>query len=118
MNDDQRMPALPQITDEDLIRSAPSVRALLVGRLEALYRPVQNALAVADDPALPVDPRLLEIGIRIVDKLSTLYGISRPRPAVPDEEPDEGLDPAVDRRALIEEKLVEIERRAREQEAR
>lgn len=112
--DSQRMPALPQITDEDLIRSAPTVRALLVGRLEAMWRPIEAALQVAQDPALPVDPRLLEIGIRVVEKEAALYGITRPRPVAPEEEPELGLDPAVDRRAMVEGRLAEIEKRLRD----
>lgn len=109
--DQAQLPALPRITDEDLEASRATVRALLVGRYEALWRPVQNALAVAEDPALPVDPRLLELGIRINKELSTLYGLTSRRIPPPEDEPDEGLDPSVDRRAMIEERLMEIERR-------
>lgn len=111
-----RLPAPPQITDEDLVRSAPAVRALLVSRLEAMWRPIEVAMQVAQDPALPVDPRLLEIGIRLVDKEAQLYGITRPKPVVEEERELEGLDVGVDRRAMIEDRLKQIEERFRKAE--
>lgn len=106
------LPAMPRITDEDLAASAPAVRALTVARLESIWRPVQEAIELGQDPAMPPpDPRLLEIGIRVIDRLSQLYGIAKPRPMVQEEEPDLGLDPAVDRRALVLGRLEEIEAR-------
>lgn len=100
----------PRITDEDLANSAPTVRALLVGRLEEMWRPIATHLADAQAGVTPADPRLLEIGLRIVKEESTLYRLARP-PALNDE-PDEGIEGVgVDRRSLIEAQLVEIEKK-------
>lgn len=113
--DHANVPAHLRITDDDLEASRATVRALVVSRYEALWKPVENALSVAEDPALPVDPRLLELGVRITKELSQLYELNRRRNLAPEEEEDEGLDPAVDRRALVLARLEEIEERARNQ---
>lgn len=105
----------PKITDEDLAASAPTVRALLVGRLEAMWVPIQQALDDGKAGLGPPDPRMLEIGLRIVKEESTLYRLLRPPTLV--EQDEEMLGPGVDRAALVEAHLVEIEQRIKEAEA-
>lgn len=103
-----------QITDEDLVKSGPAVRALLVARLEAMWQPVEAALDQARQVggALPPDPRLLEIGLRIVRDEAALYRLSRP-PVLGDGNDEPELGAGVDRRAMIEAQLVEREERLR-----
>lgn len=99
----------PRITDEDLANSAPTVRALLVGRLEEMWRPVARHLEDAHQGLAPADPRMLEIGLRIVKEESLLYRLARP--PVVSEQDEDPIGAGVDRRALVEGALVEIEKK-------
>lgn len=103
-----------RITDEDLVASAPAVRALLVARLEKMWAPVEAALeqSAAVGGAIPPDPRLLEIGLRIVRDEATLYRLAKP-PQLADTGDADEIGPGVDRRAMIEATLVEREERLR-----
>lgn len=107
-------PALPQITDEDLASSKAAVRALVVARLEQLWRPISDHLKKVSD--FPPDPRLLEIGLRITKDLSLMYQLQRPVKE-PEEEETEEIGGGVDRRALVEQTLVELEAKRRAAES-
>lgn len=111
------MPDLSQlrITDEDLESAKPAVRALLVSRLERMWRPIEQHLDQSDavEGAIPPDPRLLEIGLRIVRDEAVLYQMTKPRLAVEQEEAPE-LGAGVDRRALVLAQLEEREARLRQ----
>lgn len=98
-----------QITDEDLIKAGPTVRALLVGRLEALYRPVQRHVEEVEAGLGMADPRMLEFGRQTIKDMATLYRLARP-PVAQEQEADP-LGEGVDRRALVEGKLMEIEKK-------
>ena len=100
----------PRITDEDLANSAPTVRALLVGRLEEMWRPVARHLEDAHQGLTVPDPRMLEIGLRIVKEESLLYRLARP-PVLNDQPEEDAISAGVDRRALVEGTLVEIEKK-------
>lgn len=103
-----------QITDEDLVTSAPTVRALLVSRLEQLWSPVAQVLQDANQGLGPVDPRMLEIGLRIVKEEAFLYRLAKPLTA--SEQPEEeAIGAGVDRFKLVEAKLAEVESRIRSQ---
>lgn len=102
----------PRITDEDLVASGPAVRALLVGRLERLWKPVEFALDAHDEGLGPIDPRLLEIGLRVIKDEAALYRLARP-PVVGDGEEVDQLGAGVDRRALVMGQLEEREQRLR-----
>lgn len=104
----------PRITDEDLVSSAPAVRALMVSRLEQLYGPVERALEQDKLGLMPVDPRLLEIGLRVIKEESLIYKIHKP-PILTQEDDQLELGEGVDRRALAEERLQEIEARLKKQ---
>lgn len=108
---------IPRITDEDLVSSAPAVRALLVARLESMYGPVERALEQDRQGLGPVDPRLLEIGLRIVKEEGLIYKLARPPVLSQDEEVAE-LGEGVDRRSMVESRLQEIEARLKKQSPR
>lgn len=91
------------IRDEDIHDSAPLVRALAVQRLEQIWRACEpQILGVTGKP----DPRFIEAGIRVVDRLAKLYRLDQPVPGL-DHDPDEHL-PVLD---LVESGLRELEQR-------
>ena len=104
---------MPQITETDLVASAPRVRALMVARLEALWAPVNARLQLDGGGEQPIDPRLLEIGLRIVKEEALIYRLGRVPSTVEEEDGDPA--PGVDRAAMIDAKLQEIENKMRDQ---
>lgn len=104
----------PEIGEDELQDAAPRVRAQTIGRLEDLYRVVRNQIESSEDGERPLDPRYLEIGIRILKEESILYRLTRP-PAVreDEEDPSHVVDPAEQVRA----QLLELEARQRGPEA-
>lgn len=103
-----------QITEADLAESAPRVRALLVARCEALWAPVNARLQQDAGGEFPIDPRLLEIGLRIVKEEAGIYRLGR-TPQTTGE--DEEREPAIgsEQVAAIEAHLDDIERKLRAQ---
>ena len=101
-------PQFPEIGEDELADAAPRVRAQTIGRLEDLYRVVRNQIEGSEDGERPLDPRYLEIGIRILKEESLLYRLTRP-PAVreDDDDPAHVFDPAEQVRA----QLLELEAR-------
>lgn len=57
------------IREEDVAASAPMVRALLVQRLEQIWSQCEPHVTGATKP----DPRFIEAGIRVLDRLARLY---------------------------------------------
>jgi hypothetical protein len=57
------------IREEDVAASAPMVRALLVQRLEQIWSQCEPHVTGATKP----DPRFIEAGIRVLDRLAKLY---------------------------------------------
>lgn len=112
VTDESKTVGVRRITDEDLISSGPAVRALLVARLEQLWKPVERALEADNAGLMPADPRLLEFGRQVVKDEAALYRLARP-PVVAEVE-EEVLGEGVDRRALVESRLQEIEQKLRE----
>lgn len=91
------------IGDEQVAESAPMVRALVVQRLEQMWTCVQPHV---DGSAGKPDPRFLEAGIRITDRLIRLYRLDQP---VPHQDAGEGdRIPMVD---LVTRGLAELEAR-------
>lgn len=91
------------IRDEEIHDSAPLVRALAVQRLEQIWRACEpQILGVSGKP----DPRFIEAGIRVIDKLARLYRLDQPVPGL-DRDPDERI-PVVE---LVESGLRELEQR-------
>jgi len=80
------------IDDQDVTESAPMVRALVVQRLEMIWRACEPHILPPPDEAGLVrrpDPRFVEAGIRVNDRLIQLYGLLRPQPS-----PEQGEDTA------------------------
>jgi hypothetical protein len=100
-------PGSAGISDEQVADSAPMVRALVVTRLELLWRACEPHI-LPEDERKP-DPRFIEAGIRVVDRLTLLYGLTKPTTGGEDQVPPG--DPAVRDRA--EAALVELEARVR-----
>lgn len=109
---------VPQISDEDLVASAPRVRHLAISRLESLWEPVRVALLRDQGEGgslAPIDPRLLEIGLRIIKEEAVIYGIAKPTKLPVPEDEDEQL-PGPDKRIAIMDRLADIEDRIRSQQ--
>lgn len=103
-----------EITEADLVASGPRVRALQVARLEAIWRVVNARIQLDDDAERPIDPRILEIGLRVIKEEAMMYRLGRTPPATGEDE-DEGDRVGQDRVSLIETHLAEIEAKLREQ---
>jgi hypothetical protein len=69
------------IGEEQISDRAPLVRALVVQRLEMIWRTcephIQGTLAIGGRP----DPRFVEAGIRVLDRLMRLYRLDTPQAA-------------------------------------
>lgn len=65
------------IGDEQIHESAPLVRALLVERYEQIWSTCSPH--VTGEIGKP-DPRFIEAGIRVLDKLAKLYRLEQPVP--------------------------------------
>jgi hypothetical protein len=96
-------PAPRGIADEQIHDSAPLVRALLVERLEQIWSTV--APHVTGEVGKP-DPRFIEAGIRVLDRLARLYRLDSPVPGA--EQPQGEL---LDRADLVLKGLTELEAR-------
>lgn len=92
------------IGEEQLQSAAPLVRSLVVQRLETIWRTCQPHI---DGTGGKPDPRFVEAGIRVLDRLMRLYRLDAPVPPAPDELV--GVDGAV----VLEERLRELEARLR-----
>lgn len=62
------------IGDEQVANSAPMVRALLVQRLEQIWSQCEPHVTGNVKP----DPRFIEAGIRVLDRLARLYRLDSP----------------------------------------
>jgi hypothetical protein len=76
-------PGTAGISDEQVAESAPMVRALVVSRLEMIWRACEPYIlpVEVEDGDLPrrPDPRYVEAGIRVNDRLIALYGLLKPQ---------------------------------------
>jgi hypothetical protein len=96
-----------ELGEDEIERQRAYARATALGRLEAIWKLVEQQL----DPELGADPRWAEIGLRVLDREARLFRFDR---APKDDQDDE--DPAiqgVDRGALVLEQLAELERSVR-----
>ena len=94
------------IGDEQVAESAPLVRALIVERLEKMWAACEPWITGAGGKP---DPRYMEAGIRIADRLIRLYRLDLPGP--PADAGDGDLVPVLD---LGTRGLNEIEARMRD----
>lgn len=107
--------SMPEITEDNLVESAPRVRALITSRLEQLWRQVDQHIVEAEAGDRMQDPRMLEIGKGILKELAAIYRLGRPVPVAEVEEDQELA--GVDRRAIVGAKLDELEAKRRAREA-
>lgn len=108
--DTPQLPAGPlEITEEQLVEAQPRVRALMVQRCEKVWSVVEGQIEDHLNGDRPMDPRLLEIGLRVVKLEADVYRMGKAPVAV--EEEEEPLGQVLDRRKLALESLVEVEER-------
>ena len=102
------------IADEQVADSAPLVRALVVQRLELIWRTCQPHIEVPLDedgsPRWKADPRFIEAGIRVTDRLSRLYRLDYPQQGTT--EPDAAS--RVDQRELAKAQILALTARMTE----
>lgn len=103
------VPGTAGISDEQVTDSAPVVRALVVSRLELIWRSCEPFINPPADElgARKPDPRFVEAGIRVTDRLIDLYRLLKPANAGQEEQ--EGTDAAQVEQAAL--KLAELESR-------
>ena len=70
----------PRIDDAELQEQAPTVRAEVLARLEAMYKAIEPFTKPREEEGmlLKPDPRFVEAGIRILDRLMRLYRLDAP----------------------------------------
>lgn len=103
-------PSFPEISEDDLEAAKAKVRAQTIARYEDLFLVVQGQIKGAEFGERPLDPRYLEIGIRILKEESLLYRLLKPAVApLEDDDPAHVFDPAEQVRA----QLLELEARVR-----
>lgn len=90
------------ISEEELADSAPLCRALVLQRLEMIWRSCEPH--INGDAGKP-DPRYVEAGIRVLDRLMRLYRLDAPQQAAV--EPVTALDAA----AEVERGLLALEQK-------
>jgi hypothetical protein len=100
---------MPQITDDHVIADGPRVRALVIHRLEMVWKacaPHLDAEGMAERGERP-DPRMVQIAFNTCRELTDQYRLKKP--SVPtDDESVEGADEARTR-ALVTAALDELE---------
>lgn len=108
--DSAPLPRMPGIRDEEISDSAPTVRALIVHRLEQIWSTIEPHVngSRAEEGWSP-DVRFVEAGIRCLDRLAKVYRLDQPVAANP-----LAGDVASDTRALVAAQLAEIEERMRD----
>jgi hypothetical protein len=102
------VPGEAGINEEHVADSGPYVRALVVQRLEQVWRacePHINPDQEAVELGFRRDPRYIEAGIRVLDRLTAIYGLLKPHATQAD--PDAGS--SVEVRAALVKDLEELE---------
>lgn len=101
---------LPRVDDAKLNEDAPAIRAEVLRRLEALWATLAPRITDVRDvdefgDPVRLDPRFIEAGIRVLDRLMRLYRLDAPGVAAA--EPLSGSDVG-DR---VARELLELEQR-------
>ena len=105
----QELGSEPWSVDEEALAEAqPRVRALQIQRYEQLWNVVDGHVQghLAEDR--PVDPRFLEIGIRVLKEEAVLYRLAK---SLPPSEEDEDPGMGIDRVTMALAQLAEVEAR-------
>jgi hypothetical protein len=98
-----------EVTEEQLQEAQPRVRALQIQRYEEIWDRIKERIDEDKDGSRPIDPRFLELGIRVLKEEAGLYRLGRQAAAVEEEEDPDTL--GIDRRNLVEDRLKEIEQK-------
>ena len=105
------IPGSAGINDEQVSEAAPMVRALVVSRLEKIWRACEPHILLPPpedgEPVRKPDPRFVEAGIRVNDRLIALYGLLKPQ-TVSDQDADggeEAIQAAIERAKALEGRL-------------
>ena len=104
------LPEQAGITETQVSESAPLVRALAVQRLEMLWRACEPHINLPQEmieAGFKPDPRFIEAGIRVTDRLVNLYQLLKPQHQM--SEPD--AVSRTDQRELVRSRLLELEQR-------
>lgn len=103
------VPGRAGINDEQVTEAAPMVRAMVVQRLEMIWRACEPHIDPPADELGPrkPDPRFVEAGIRVTDRLIALYGLLKPGNAEAEAEstPTGQVEAAMDRLKELEDRL-------------
>lgn len=107
--DSELVPGRSGINDEQVAEAAPMVRAMVVQRLEMIWRACEPHIDPPADELGPrkPDPRFVEAGIRVTDRLIALYGLLKPANTAEDEQitPVGQVEAAMERLAELESRL-------------
>jgi hypothetical protein len=96
-----------ELTEEQLQEQAPRVRGQLISRFEDMYR-IVSAEIERGDLEQRLDPRFVELAMRILDREMRLYRLTD-APKVAVEEPEEEAVVSLRNRQQIEQQLRELE---------
>lgn len=110
MTDRDMVPGQAGINEEQVAEAAPAVRALVVQRLEMVWRSCEPHINPSQedlDDGFRRDPRYIEAGIRVLDRLTAIYGLTKPNQVQAD--PDAGS--SQDQRAAVAKLVAELEQR-------
>jgi hypothetical protein len=111
-----------EISDEQLVEARARVRALHLQRYEQIWNRI--AWRIEADEAMqrdpdgayrPLDPRFLELAIRVLQQEAVLYQLAKPQPVLEQEE-----DPVVvgvDRKQLVLQSLSDLAAKRAQQAA-
>jgi hypothetical protein len=97
------------IGEDEVARSQPFVRSLMVQRLEGVWSLIQDHVARCKEDERPIDPRYLDLGLRAMKELARIYRLDKEVKAPEAEDPTRIRDPA----ALVLEQLRELEARSK-----
>lgn len=103
----------PEITEEQRLAARGAVLYQTVSRLEQLYQRIEERVQEDANGTRPLDPRFLELGVRILKDQALLYGLGKPAPVLEEDEDDPSIQ-GVDRKALILEQLQVLEAKQRD----
>ncbi len=107
--DSELVPGVAGINDEQVAQASPMVRAMVVQRLEMIWRACEPHIDPPPDELGPrkPDPRFVEAGIRVTDRLIALYGLLKPGNTAEEEQisPAVQIEAAMEQLALLESRL-------------
>jgi hypothetical protein len=97
----------PGIGEDEVARSQPYVRLQTIQRLEGLWATVQAHVAACQADERPVDPRYLDLGLRVLREEARLYRLDKVVKVAEAEDADRVVDPA----AVVLAQLQQLEAR-------